>query len=111
MGQTWLKSCNGGQYFSDDYVAHLSLTPSDAVVIVTYNRIVMLSTSQMRTEWEVRFSDLQTVAMERNGIGLILRGGVQGPFVPIPDVDSRRYLYKNIGTAVKAYNKKRQTFD
>lgn len=112
VGQTWLKACNGGQYFSDEYVAHLGLSPSEeVVVIVTFSRIIMLSIATMRTEWEVKYQDLQTVAMERGGIGLILRGGVQGPFIPVPEADSRRYLYRHIGIAVRAYNKAHQTYD
>lgn len=109
QGQEWLKMCNNGDFFNDKYLAHLALAESEMVVMVTFLRIMLLNTSTMTTEWEVMFRDLQTIAMERTGLALILRGSVQGPFIPVPDASSRKYLYKEIGIAVTEYNRKYQT--
>ncbi|KAF5093513.1 hypothetical protein D0Z00_004029 [Geotrichum galactomycetum] len=109
QGQAWLKVANNGEFFRDNYLAHLSLADDEMIIIVTYLRIMLLSTTSMATEWEVRFRDLQTIAMERTGLALILRGGVQGPFIPIPDPPSRKFLYKEIGVAVTEFNRKYQT--
>lgn len=109
QGQTWLKMANNGEFFRDSYLAHLSLSEDEMIIIVTFLRIMLLSTTTMTTEWEVRFRDLQTIAMERTGLALILRGGVQGPFIPIPDQSSRKFLYKEIGVAVTEFNRKYQT--
>lgn len=108
QGQEWLKMCNNSEFFNERYLAHLTLSESEMVVMVTFMRIMLLNTSTMTTEWEVMFRDLQTIAMERTGLALILRGGVQGPFIPIPDSSSRKYLYKEIGIAVMEYNRKYQ---
>lgn len=109
QGQAWLKVANNGEFFRDNYLAHLSLADDEMIIIITYLRIMLLSTTTMATEWEVRFRDLQTIAMERTGLALILRGGVQGPFIPIPDTPSRKFLYKEIGVAVTEFNRKYQT--
>lgn len=109
QGQAWLKVANNGEFFRDSYLAHLSLSEDEMIIIVTFLRIMLLSTTTMSTEWEVRFRDLQTIAMERTGLALILRGGVQGPFIPIPDASSRKFLYKEIGIAVAEFNRKYQT--
>lgn len=108
-GQAWLKMANNGEFFNDKYLAHLSLAENEMVVMVTFMRIMLLNVSTMNTEWEVKFRDLQTIAMERTGLALVLRGGVQGPFIPITDVVSRKYMYKEIGIAVSEYNRKYQT--
>lgn len=109
VGQSWLKAANNGKYFDEEYLAHLNLGTEDKAVVVTFTRIMLLSTVRLVTEWEIEFHDLQTIAMERTGLALILRGGVQGPFIPISDVTSRRFLYKEIGVAVNDYNRTHQT--
>lgn len=109
IGQSWMKAVNSGAYFDDQYLAHLAMTRDDIVVLVTFNRIVMMSTVKMTTEWEILFQDLQTIVMERTGLSLILRGGVQGPFIPVKVADDRRYLYGQISIAVTEFNRKHQT--
>jgi vacuolar protein sorting-associated protein 13A/C len=90
-------------------LAHLTMTRDDIVVLVTFSRIIMMSTVKLSTEWEICFQDLQTIVMERTGLSLILRGGVQGPFIPIKEPDDRRYLYSQISIAVTEFNRKHQT--
>ncbi|KAK9446960.1 uncharacterized protein V1518DRAFT_387785 [Limtongia smithiae] len=108
IGQAWLKQVNEGDYFSEDYVAHMALQGEELVVIVTYTRMLMMHTRTMTTQWDVQFGQLQTVSLERRGIALVLWGGIQGPFVPITDDAARQFLYGKIGMAVDDYNKSRQ---
>lgn len=109
QGQIWLRSANNGNYYRDKYVTHISLSEDTKVVIVTFLRIILLNTSTMTTEWEVRFGDLQTITMERTGVALVLRGGVQGPFIPIADQSSRRLMYKELAVVVTDFNQKYTT--
>ncbi|KAK9474293.1 uncharacterized protein V1510DRAFT_428530 [Dipodascopsis tothii] len=108
IGQVWLKQLNEGDYFNEDYVAHLSLPGEELVVMVTYTRILLMHTQRLVTQWDVQFDQLQTISMEKGGIALILWGGVQGPFIPIAEETARQFLYNKIGTAVEDYNKYRQ---
>ncbi|KAJ8102210.1 hypothetical protein POJ06DRAFT_300095 [Lipomyces tetrasporus] len=108
IGQAWLKQLNEGDYFNEEYVAHMSLPGEELVVIVTYTRILLMHTRRMTAQWDVQFDKLQTVSMEKGGIALILWGGIQGPFIPIADDSARQFLYNKIGLAVEEYNQYRQ---
>jgi vacuolar protein sorting-associated protein 13A/C len=37
---------------------------------------------------------------------MTLRGGTNGPFIPVAEESSRNFLYRNIGIAVGEFNKK-----
>jgi vacuolar protein sorting-associated protein 13A/C len=112
--QVWLKTANQGQYYDDQYISHIPLAcdsrslseSKEKVVIITYSRIILLNTSLMTTEWEVRFEELQAITMERTGLALTLRGGVQGPFVPLRNSSDRKKMYSELGVAVTEFNKK-----
>lgn len=109
VGQSWAKQVDNGRYFDDEYLAHLNMGSNDMVVLVTFSRIMLVSTVKMVSEWVVKYQELQTIAMERTGLALVLRGAVQGPFIPISDMSSRRFLYKQVGIAVSEFNRKNQT--
>ena len=112
--QIWLKTANRGQYYNDQYISHIPLAcdsrsvneSKERVVIITYSRIILLNTSSMTTEWEVRFEELQAITMERTGLALTLRGGVQGPFVPLRNASDRKKMYNELGVAVNEFNRK-----
>ncbi|KAL2433872.1 Intermembrane lipid transfer protein VPS13 [Exophiala dermatitidis] len=106
LGQFWLKTCDDGKYFNEDYIAHLELEGRDMMVMVTYNRILMVRTKKLRMEWDVRLTDVQTISKERTGISIGLKGGANGPFIPVTDEGSRNWLYKQIAIAVNAFNDK-----
>ncbi|ANB14492.1 membrane morphogenesis protein VPS13 [Sugiyamaella lignohabitans] len=111
VGQQWLKSANSGRYFKDEYLAHINMTQNAAVVIVTTTRIITLFTSNLRTDWEVRFDELRSINRKSTGLTLILRPDDERRefFIPIGDQDSQRFLFKEISTAVKEYNRRLQT--
>ncbi len=71
---------------------------------MTFTRILFAKAQKLQIEWDVPFKDLQTISREKTGIQLIMRGGVQGPFIPISDTSSRDYLYKKISQAVHEIN-------
>jgi len=96
LGQFWLKTCDDGVFFTEDYIAHLELEAKDMMVMVTYNRILMIRTQKLRMEWDVKLTDIQTISKERTGMSIGLKGGANGPFIPIADEGSRNWLYKQI---------------
>jgi vacuolar protein sorting-associated protein 13A/C len=105
QGQYWLKSAGGGQFIMDDYVAHVVLPGDEMAVIVTYSRILMVSTATLDIKWAISFDKINSVTQEKTGIKIGLMNTKQGPFIPVPHVDSRRFLYRSIGVAVTEYNK------
>lgn len=106
LGQFWLKTLDNGRYFNEDYIAHLELPGKDLLVMLTYNGIMLVRTRKLTTEWDVPLKDIQTISKERTGMSITLKGGTNGPFVPVADEQSRNWLYRQVAVAVNAYNDK-----
>ncbi|TVY16543.1 Vacuolar protein sorting-associated protein 13 [Lachnellula arida] len=106
LGQFWLKQLDNGKYFNEMYIAHLELPREDVVVMLTYSRIMLIKSKKLTSEWDVPLKDIQTISKERTGLSLTLRGGTNGPFIPVGEESSRNFLYKKIGVAVGEFNKK-----
>lgn len=96
LGQFWLKTTEDGKYFHEDYIAHLELPGRDMLVLLTYARIMLVRTKRLTVEWDIRLKDIQTISKERTGMSITLKGGANGPFVPVQDESSRNWLYKQI---------------
>ncbi|AEO58474.1 hypothetical protein MYCTH_2305828 [Thermothelomyces thermophilus ATCC 42464] len=106
LGQSWLKQVDNGKYFNEAYIAHLELPTEDMVVMVTYGRILLIRSRRLQTEWDVPLKDVQTIAKERTGLSLTLRGGTNGPFIPIGQESGRTFIYRMVGVAVEEYNRR-----
>ncbi|EME44915.1 hypothetical protein DOTSEDRAFT_70827 [Dothistroma septosporum NZE10] len=133
LGQFWLKTLDNGKYFNEQYIAHLELnsgsqgnlasptsptspgtgsarasqqSEASMLVMITYNAIMLVRAKKLTSEWEVPLKDIQTISKERTGMSIILKGGTNGPFVPIADEGSRNWLYRQVAVAVNAYNDK-----
>ncbi|PHH90856.1 hypothetical protein CDD83_2455 [Cordyceps sp. RAO-2017] len=106
LGQYWLKQVDNGRYFDEQYIGHLELPKEDMVVMVTYARILLIRSRRLTSEWDVPLKDVQTIAKERTGVSLTLRGGTNGPFVPVGGGSERSFLYKMIGVAVEEFNRR-----
>lgn len=106
LGQFWLKTLDNGRYFNEDYIAHLELPGKDLLVMLTYNGIMLVRTRKLSTEWDVPLKDIQTISKERTGMSITLKGGTNGPFIPVADEQSRNWLYRQVAVAVNAYNDK-----
>jgi vacuolar protein sorting-associated protein 13A/C len=106
LGQFWLKTLDSGKYFGEDYIAHLELADRDRLVMLTYSSILLVKSKRLHTDWDVALRDVQTISKERTGIGITLKGGTNGPFIPVGDEQARNWLYRQIAIAVNAYNDK-----
>ena len=106
LGQFWLKTVDDGKFFNEDYIAHLELPGKDMLVMLTYNRIMVVKSKKLKTEWDVKLADIQTISKERTGMAIVLKGGTNGPFLPVSEESGRNWLYKQIGVAVTAFNER-----
>jgi vacuolar protein sorting-associated protein 13A/C len=104
LGQFWLKTLDNGKYFNEDYIAHLEIQGKDMLVMLTYNGLMMVRTKKLQTEWDVPLKDVQTISKERTGLGITLKGGTNGPFIPVADESSRNWFYRQVAVGVNAYN-------
>ena len=50
----------------------------------------------MRMEWDVKLVDVQSISKERTGISVGLKGGMNGPFIPVGEYGQRDWMYKQI---------------
>jgi vacuolar protein sorting-associated protein 13A/C len=94
----WLKTLENGNYFKENYVCHLDIPndDDDIVALLTETRILLIRSRRLKVGWDVPFSDLASINLEKHGIGLVLRGNVTGPFLPLPDQSARLWLFRNI---------------
>ncbi|KAL8710768.1 MAG: hypothetical protein Q9220_004786 [cf. Caloplaca sp. 1 TL-2023] len=106
LGQFWLKTLDDGKFFHEDYIAHLELPGKEMMVMLTYNRIMLVRSKKLKMEWDIKLNDIQTISKERTGMSVTLKGGTNGPFIPVQEESSRNWLYKQIGVAVNAFNDK-----
>lgn len=104
LGQFWLKTLDNGKYFNEDYIAHLELQNKDVLIMLTYNAIMMVRAKKLQTEWDVPLKDVQTISKERTGLSITLKGGTNGPFIPVADEGSRNWFYRQVAVGVNAYN-------
>lgn len=104
LGQFWLKTLDNGKYFNEDYIAHLELQNKDVLIMLTYNAIMMVRVKKLQTEWDVPLKDVQTISKERTGLSITLKGGTNGPFIPVADEGSRNWFYRQVAIGVNAYN-------
>ncbi|KAI5297156.1 hypothetical protein KEM55_005068, partial [Ascosphaera atra] len=106
LGQHWLKTADDGAYFHEDYIAHLDIPGQNKIVMLTYNRIMILRSRGLKSETDIRLTDIQTISKERTGMSIALKGGMNGPFIPVQDEAARNWFYKQIAIAVNTFNEK-----
>lgn len=106
LGQFWLKTLDDGKCFNEDYIAHLELPGKDLLVMLTYDRIMLVRTKKLKSEWDIKLTDIVTISKERTGMSVTLKGGTNGPYIPVSDEGSRNWLYRQIAIAVNAFNDK-----
>ncbi|EJT79394.1 vacuolar protein sorting-associated protein 13 [Gaeumannomyces tritici R3-111a-1] len=111
LGQSWLKQVDNGKYFDEEYVAHVELPREDVVVIVTYARILLIRSRRLTAEWDIPLKDIQTISKERTGLSLSLRGGANGPFIPVGEESGRAFLYKSVAVAVEEFNRRSRALE
>ncbi|GMM33802.1 membrane morphogenesis protein [Saccharomycopsis crataegensis] len=110
QGQYWLKTINGGEFSNSEiYLAHMVLPGGELVIMITFNDIMLISISKQEVKWKISFEEIKSIVLESTGIKIILFDNRPGPFVPIPDLQSKRYFYNRIAVAVNQYNKHSQS--
>lgn len=106
QGQYWLKTCSGGIYSDDQYLAHVVLQGGDHACIISFNRILVMKVFDMTVDWQISLENILNITLEKTGIRIKTKN-VSDPsrFIPLPDRADKRYLYSQIAIAVNEYNK------
>ncbi|KAI9292119.1 vacuolar protein sorting-associated protein vps13 [Neoconidiobolus thromboides FSU 785] len=103
LGQKWLQEFKEGKYFSEKYLAHYSMKNSQTVVMLTSNRVLQIKVRNLSLDWELPFSELQSVQTDGNSITFISKFGGKRPFIEIPEQSSRRWFASRIDEAFDLY--------
>ncbi|AET41679.1 membrane morphogenesis protein VPS13 Ecym_8410 [Eremothecium cymbalariae DBVPG len=110
QGQFWLKTANGGQFQSDQYVGHLVLRREGNVVLVSLSHILRISLSTREVLEQANFTDVGGVRLSKNGLHVVLRTPPNHQlFFACTDTEERRYLYKTVAVAVSEFNQRYDT--
>lgn len=99
LGQKWLYDFKDGKYVHEGYLAHYDLGNAQTIVMLTSARVMQLRLRNMSLEWEMPFSEMQSVHIDAAGISFVAKHGLMGPFVPISDVSSRRWFASRVDQA------------
>lgn len=106
QGQYWLKTCNGGVYADDQYLAHIILQGSDRSCIVSFSRILILNVFDMNIEWQISLDQIMNITLEKTGIRVKSKNvSDPGKMIVLQDKADKRFLYSQIAVAVNEYNK------
>lgn len=90
-----LKGVDNGRFYNESYIDHLDVGMEDLIVILSEQRIVMIRSKSLRTEWDCPFNgcflcnylDLQVIRSEQGGISLVLKGRHAARAKIIPCID------------------------
>ncbi|KAF8938290.1 hypothetical protein BGZ58_001218 [Dissophora ornata] len=104
LGQSWLKQVDSGRYFYDDYIAHLVLKGDDMVAMLTSRRIMVFRAESLKIEWELEFSDIQSIAPFPRGISITSRRDHQENFIPIFEQTALQWFSTKIEEKVNQFN-------
>ena len=95
--------------------SHLLLTAAedlaggDNVVLLTDLRVISFSSSRLRLDWQLPFTQIRGVTIEDTGIRFSHKGGKEHDrFVYTPDKASQTWFFGQVATVVKSYNAKRR---
>jgi vacuolar protein sorting-associated protein 13A/C len=73
-------------------------------VVLTYDRILRITLSSLKVDWDVHFHQVDTITLERAGISIVLRDGATGPFIPCPTKEDREKFFRLLAHVVEDYN-------
>ncbi|CUM64753.1 uncharacterized protein PRCAT00002364001 [Priceomyces carsonii] len=104
QGQFWLMSIDGGVYFNETYLAHLVLPGEEKAIIVTFKKILLFDINTLVSVWVISYDQIKAISIDSTGITVGLKKR-EGPFIPIPEKQSRTFLYGRIKIAVEEFNK------
>ncbi|KAI1310241.1 hypothetical protein EDD11_003857 [Mortierella claussenii] len=104
LGQFWLKQVDSGRYFYDDYIAHLVLKGDNMVAMLTSKRIMVFRAESLKVEWELEFSEIQSIAPFPRGIAITSRRDRQENFIPIFEQTSLQWFSSKIEEKVNQFN-------
>ncbi|QPG76144.1 hypothetical protein FOA43_003530 [Brettanomyces nanus] len=106
QGQFWLKTCEGGKYAREKYLAHVMLHGNEHACIVSMSRILIVAVADLTVDWQILYEKIGNITLESTGLRITqIKKSEPERFISIPDQVDQKFLYRNIAIAVNEYNK------
>jgi len=105
VGQMILHTVRDGKYVQCHYLAHSNIT-RNKVIVVSLEVVLVATINDMSLEWSLSYDQIQSVTSESTGIAITLVGGSHGPFIPLSDESTRKFIYTSMAKAVDNHNRK-----
>ncbi|KAI0218945.1 Vacuolar protein sorting-associated protein 13 [Massospora cicadina] len=111
LGQKWLHDFKDGKYAHENYLAHYDLGNAQTAILLTGSRVIQIRLRNLSLEWEMPFSELQSVHIDAAGISFVAKHDILGPFIPIQDATSRRWFAARIDEAFDKFLNSQRSLD
>ncbi|KAI7898920.1 uncharacterized protein BX663DRAFT_555462 [Cokeromyces recurvatus] len=73
LGQMWLKQMESGKYANETYIAHSIVDNDETIVILTYTRILLIQSDNLKLNYGVLLDKIESVESEIDGVYLHLK--------------------------------------
>lgn len=101
-----MRDLEQGSFKKDLYVAHVEVSDSDLVLLLTTARILHFSSTRLRLYWALKFSEISSVRVEDTGITFLERTPTDyDKFVPMHEEDQKLWFYSQISKCVARFIK------
>lgn len=71
-GQLWLKQVDDGKYIEEHYIGHVEVPDQHRVIVVTHGRVLLIKSSDLRTQWDLPMNSIKSVSVLADDIKLEL---------------------------------------
>ncbi|KAI7863890.1 hypothetical protein BDF14DRAFT_1998124 [Spinellus fusiger] len=95
LGQMWLQETSNGRFFHETYIAHCTVASDERVVLLTFQRILVIQTRKRVLEWEQSLEEIVSCKNTHEGIALYLQNA-RTCNVPVHEETSRIWFIQQI---------------
>lgn len=97
----WLKDLASGKYYHDIYIAHCATDRDENMVLLTYERLLVINTRKLDVELEVRLDNIKECISKPEGLVVIPKNGKEPAVVGISQSTSCQWLVDQIESTME----------
>lgn len=97
----WLKDLASGKYYHDIYMAHCATDRDENMVLLTYERLLVINTRKLDVELEVRLDNIKECTSKPEGLVVVLKDGRDPVVIGISETTSCQWLVEQIESTME----------
>lgn len=97
----WLKDLASGKYYHDIYMAHCATDRDENMVLLTYERLLVINTRKLDVELEVRLDNIKECTTKSEGLVVVLKDGKEPVVIGISETTSCQWLVEQIESTME----------